>query len=291
MMVTIVAGGGVTLVTDEDTSVSGSAAAIGDPGDTLSYGVSHAAAHGTVVGDAATGAFTYTPNADYFGNDSFDVMVVDGHGGSDTLRVEVTVAPVNDAPKPTTNTPFTATGNEEAAITGTVTLTDPEGDRMTYRVLDAAKNGRVSIDQNGSYTYTGNKDFFGEDKFTVLVTDAFGASTEVPVTVTVNNVQDAPVFKAGTTVNMAVTKEIAANRTFFAIDPDGDTVTYRAGSVHPQHGDLGIDPVRGTVRYTPEDDYLGTDQFTLEARDASGNVSILTAVSYTHLTLPTNREV
>src|SRR5215208_3649030 len=101
-MVTIVAGDGVTLLTDEDTSVSGSAAAIGNPGDVLSYGITRAAANGSVVGGAATGAFTYTPAADFFGNDSFDVTVIDGHGGSDTLRVEVTVAPVNDAPRPTT---------------------------------------------------------------------------------------------------------------------------------------------------------------------------------------------
>src|SRR5689334_6463609 len=99
-MVAIIAGAGITLVPDEDHAVTGSAAAIGNPGDILSYGISSAAPHGTVQGDAATGAFTYTPNPDFFGNDSFAVMVVDGHGGSDTLRVEVTVTPVNDAPRP-----------------------------------------------------------------------------------------------------------------------------------------------------------------------------------------------
>ena len=275
-MVTIVAGDGITLVTDEDRSVSGSATAVGDPGDILSYGVTINPVNGSVAGDAATGVFTYTPIADFFGNDSFDVTVIDGHGGSDTLRVEVTVAPVNDAPRPTSATPATATGNEEAAITGTVAMTDPEGNRMTFRVLDAAKNGRVNIDQNGKYTYTGNKDFFGADTFTVKVTDIFGASTEVPVTVTVANVQDAPVFRVGATTTLSVTTGITSNRTLIAIDPDGEAVTYRIGSAHPQHGDLGLDPVRGTISYTPEEDYLGPDQFTLEARDASGNSTILT---------------
>ncbi|MEX5339269.1 Ig-like domain-containing protein, partial [Pseudomonas paraeruginosa] len=73
-----------------------------------------------------------------------------------------------------------------------------------------------------------------------------------------------------------MTRNIAANRTFFAIDPDGDNVTYHVGSGHPAHGDLGIDPVRGSITYTPEEDYLGADQFTLEAHDAHGNVSVLT---------------
>ena len=276
-MVAIVAGDGVTLVTNEDKSVAGSAAAIGDPGDTLSYGISRAAAHGSVVGNAATGAFVYTPTADFFGSDSFDVMVVDGHGGSDSLRVEVTVAPVNDAPRPASATPFTARGNEEAAITGAVTMTDPENNTpLRYALGDPAQNGRVNIDQSGNYTYTGNKDFFGEDHFTVVVTDSLGAASEVPVTVTVDNVQDAPHFIVGTSAQIAVTKNIAATRSFFAVDPDGEKLTYHAGAVHAVHGDLGIDPQTGAFTYTPDEDYLGTDRFTLEAHDASGGVATLT---------------
>ncbi len=275
-MVSIIAGDGLTLVADEDGIVAGSAAAMSDLGDILSYGVTRIPGHGTVEGDAATGAFTYTPSADFFGSDSFDVTVIDGHGGSDTLRVEVTVLPVNDAPRPATADPLTAAGDEEASIIGAVTMSDPENNRMTFGVGEAPKNGHVNIDQNGNYTYTGKKDFFGEDQFTVRVTDAFGAATEVPVTVTVTNVQDTPRFVTGDSTLMAATIGIAANRSFFATDPDGDVVTYHVGSGHPEHGDLGIDPARGNIVYTPEEDYLGFDQFSIEAHDAFGNVSTLT---------------
>lgn len=65
-----------------------------------------AAAHGTVViddngtpGDATDDRVIYTPNADFFGADSFEYTVSDGFGGTDTGTVTVEVAPVNDAPQ------------------------------------------------------------------------------------------------------------------------------------------------------------------------------------------------
>ena len=56
------------------------------------------ALHGTVSCTAA-GVCTYTPNANYFGSDSFTYGISDGHGGTDTATVSVTVTPVNDLPE------------------------------------------------------------------------------------------------------------------------------------------------------------------------------------------------
>ncbi|WP_299418059.1 Ig-like domain-containing protein, partial [uncultured Sulfitobacter sp.] len=67
-------------------------------GDTLAYAVGTDATNGSVVVDATTGAYTYTPNADFNGTDSFVVTVSDGAGGQTTITVGVTVNPVNDAP-------------------------------------------------------------------------------------------------------------------------------------------------------------------------------------------------
>ena len=66
-------------------------------GDRLSSAVATPPAHGT-LSDHVDGAITYTPDADYNGADSFRYNVSDGHGGTDTATVGVTVTPVNDPP-------------------------------------------------------------------------------------------------------------------------------------------------------------------------------------------------
>ena len=66
-------------------------------GDALSSSVSSAAGNGTAGVDANTGELTYHLNADFFGSDSFTVTVSDG-ALSDSVTVNLTVSPVNDAP-------------------------------------------------------------------------------------------------------------------------------------------------------------------------------------------------
>jgi hypothetical protein len=67
-----------------------------DPdGDTLTWSIQSPASHGvaSASGTGATKAIGYTPAADYHGIDSFIVEVEDGHGGQDTITVNVTVQP------------------------------------------------------------------------------------------------------------------------------------------------------------------------------------------------------
>ncbi|WP_171498100.1 Ig-like domain-containing protein, partial [Acinetobacter ursingii] len=87
-----------SVTTDEDTPVIGNVIGQDVDGDSLSYTVSTNPSHGTVSIDPVTGGYTYTPNANYNGSDSFEVTVADGKGGSTTVTVPVTVTAVNDAP-------------------------------------------------------------------------------------------------------------------------------------------------------------------------------------------------
>ena len=73
-----------------------------DVTDTLTWTLAPAplAAHGTpgVSGTGASPVVTYTPTANYSGSDSFGVQVSDGHGGTDTITVNVTIQAINDPP-------------------------------------------------------------------------------------------------------------------------------------------------------------------------------------------------
>src|SRR5207249_820540 len=88
-----------SLSTDEDEAVSGTLSASDIDGDPLTYAIVTAPQHGTVtITDASTGAFVYTPAANYNGPDSFTFRASDGSLASTPATVSITVRSVDDAP-------------------------------------------------------------------------------------------------------------------------------------------------------------------------------------------------
>ena len=82
---------------NEDTPISGTLVATDVDSPTLTYRLGTQAANGTVVVNP-DGSYTYTPNPDFNGTDSFTFTASDGSGGSNTATVSLTVAAVNDPP-------------------------------------------------------------------------------------------------------------------------------------------------------------------------------------------------
>ncbi|MGE5567308.1 MAG: tandem-95 repeat protein [Parcubacteria group bacterium] len=273
---------------DEDTTITGTVTATDvDTGDTQAYSVvnsgSGAPSHGTVSIDADTGAYSYTPDADYNGSDSFTVTVTDSQGATDTIEVDVTVNPVNDAPVFASDT-ATAGGDEDTAITGTVTATDVDTndavpDTLSYSVVNsgpgAPSHGTVSIDADtGAYSYTPDADYNGSDSFTVTVTDSQGATDTIEVDVTVNPVNDAPVINEGSSdLTPSGNEDAATTGSIVATDVDGDTLTYstpgKGDPGGPTHGSVSFD-TSGGYTYTPDPDYNGSDSFTVTVSDGNG---------------------
>ncbi len=90
------------VVTNEDAPLSSVAIGAADrDGDPLGYAVKDGAGpqKGTVTFDQANGTFTYVPNTDASGSDSFTILVSDGRGGVSEQQVRATINPVNDAPQ------------------------------------------------------------------------------------------------------------------------------------------------------------------------------------------------
>lgn len=86
----------------EDGDVIGQLSATDDDLDSLTFALAAdgGPTHGTVV-ISEDGSFIYTPEANYSGNDSFGYQVSDGQGGFDTATVDLSIAPVADAPQVT----------------------------------------------------------------------------------------------------------------------------------------------------------------------------------------------
>ena len=229
-------------------------------GDTLSVSAVSDGNNGTVTinGD---GTVEYAPEAGFSGTDSFTYTVSDGEL-SDEGTVTVSVGAVNKSPVAVVDS---VTGNEDTAITGNVLDNDldTDGDELTAVLASDPSNGVVVLNVDGSFEYTPNANFSGSDSFTYTVSD--GELTDIgTVNIEVSAVNDAPVATddSGNTVeDTAVTINVLNDDT----DVDGDTLSVSAVS----DGNNGTATINGdgTVEYTPETGFSGTDSFTYTVSD------------------------
>ena len=180
----------------------------------------------------ANGSFTYTPTAGFSGTDSFTYNAKDAGGNpSNTATVTLTVtdnAPVanNDAYSTLAETPLTVT----AAAGVLANDTDADGDPLTAALVTGPANGTLTLNTDGSFTYTPNAGFRGADSFTYQANDGtLNSATPATVTLTVND--NAPVATAdsyATDENTTLTVAAAGVLTNDT-DADGDPLTSRAG--------------------------------------------------------------
>jgi VCBS repeat-containing protein len=142
-------------------------------------------AHGQ-VSLQTDGSFDYTPDANYFGGDSFTYRAKDAQGAaSNAAIVSISVSAVNDQPV-ATNDQYTTSQDVVLNVGSPGVLandTDPDGDNLTAQVVSPASNGTVALNSDGSFTYTPNSGFIGSDAFTYSASDGQLASQ---ATVTLN---------------------------------------------------------------------------------------------------------
>jgi hypothetical protein len=130
-------------------------------GDALSVIGFGQGAHGAVT-IGAGGTLIYTPDANYNGSDSFSYTVSDGHGGTATGTVAVSVNAVNDAPVAASDS-VTTLANIPITVSVLANDSDVDGDQLQVVGVTAAANGAVVINANGTITYTPNPGFTGAD--------------------------------------------------------------------------------------------------------------------------------
>ena len=158
-------------------------------GDTLSVTGAGSAAHGTVTSSAS--GVTYAPHPDFFGNDSFTYTISDGHGGSDTATVFVTVTNVNDAPVALANS-YSVNQDTPLTISAPGVLgndSDVDGDALTAALLANVLHGSLLLNPSGGFTYHPNPAFAGTDSFTYRAQDGATQSNTAQVTIQVLDTQ------------------------------------------------------------------------------------------------------
>ncbi len=207
-----------------------------------------------------SGVATITPTADWNGKETITFTATDPSGESVSQTVNFTVAPVADivADKATvvedTPTIIKVLGNDTF-----------EGDDkvVSLDTNNGPANGTVSVNPDGSVTYTPNDNYHGTDSFTYIVTSG-GVSESTTVSVDVTPVNDAPVAKddiATTQEDTAVTIDVLPNDS----DVDGDKLSIESASVPKEQGTVEV--VNGKLVFTPAENFNGDAKITYTVTD------------------------
>ena len=248
---------------------------------------------GDVIAMEAVDGLRFTPLAAPAGLEAqfqFTPVFSDGRSG-DAVTVELyLLAEANGAPV-AENLELTTYKN--VAVTAQFSAVDPEGDLLTYHILNKPARGAVTMPEDGSseFVYTPYENKTGKDSFTYVAVDAVGNSSD-PATV---KFQFTPVFSDGRSgdavtvelyllaeangapvaenLELTTYKNVAVTAQFSAVDPEGDLLTYHILN-KPARGAVTM-PEDGSSEfvYTPYENKTGKDSFTYVAVDAVGNSS------------------
>ncbi len=226
------------------------------------------------------GTFSYTPNQNFNGGDTFEYEVCDDGFpmACNTEMVYITVTPVNDEPTPVDDTGVV---QEDASISGNLKNndTDPDGDNfvLTSTPITQPANGSLFILSSGFYAYTPNPDFNGTDSFEYEICDDGNPvlCAIATVNITINPVNDAPTAVADalyTTTDSILIANVLTNDS----DIDGDMLSANTTIVsNPVNGTVSIQ-ANGDITYQSNSGYSGIDAFDYEVCDPSGLCSTTT---------------
>ena len=211
----------------------------------------------------ADGTFTYTPDQNFSGRDSFTYTATDGEATSGPATVTIDVTPEDDAPVAVDQH---IDVSEDTPVTFAAHVSDPDGGTLTLAPSSGPAHGTVTY-AGTDITYNPDQNYSGADEFTYIVTDDTGLTATAEVTVTVSNVDDAPVA-----VNQRIDTLEDTAVTFSAQVSDPDIDATLSLSTDPDNA-----PAHGSVSYTgtsitydPDENFSGSDEFSYVVTDDSG---------------------
>jgi|GEM_PF-1162186 len=227
------------------------------------------------------GTITYSHDGSSTSTDSFTYTVEDDDGATSNEATVFLTIEENQPPTANDDNATVRTGN---AVTINVLNNDSDLDGVlipdTVTVVDSPNYGTITVNPNGTITYSHDGSSTSTDRFTYTVEDDDGAtSNEATVFLTIEENQPPTANDDNATVRTGntVTINVLSNDS----DPDGvlvpDTVTVVDS---PNYGNITVNP-NGTITYSHDGSSSGTDSFTYTVEDNDGATSNLANVSIT----------
>jgi uncharacterized delta-60 repeat protein len=285
-----------TITVTEDTPSSGTLSASDPDSAALTFSIVDNGSKGTaVVTNAATGAFSYTPNANATGSDSFTFKAHDGDADSNVATISVSITPVDDAP---TISALTNQTIDEDQPTGALdfTVNDIDTSTATWSVSAASSDltlvpsegmafGGADNSSNRTITVTPAANQSGTATISVTFSSEAGSTATRSFTVTVNSVNDAPTI--GAIANQTLDEDHATGALAFTVgDIEGATLTVTATPSDPvlvPNGGIALtgSGANRSAVVTPAPDRNGTATITLTVTDGALTASTTFTVTVT----------
>ncbi len=246
------------------------------------------------------GSFTYTHNGSETINDSFAYKVNDGFADGNTVTVTITVTPVNDIPLAIPDSYTVNEGNvlNVNSATGVLTNdTDAEGDGIISILVGSVSHGNLTLNADGSFTYTHDGSETTIDSFTYKVNDGTADGNTVLVNITITPANDVPVIndivKSGDEDNTIQFSALDFTEKF--LDNDGNPLVKILISTLPSNGTVRINGTAvnindeilvadlGNLTFSPDANWSGNNSFTWNAWDganyAATNANIVITIN------------
>ncbi len=186
----------------------------------------------------------------------FTYQIIDADGDTSIATLTITIMGANDAPVASVDAISTP---EDTPVDGQITASDVDGDSLSFDLVAQPDGGTVTLNENGTFTFTPDANVNGDVSFSVTVDDGHGGTTTVEVTVTVTPVNDTPVATPDTNSTsedtpLVVNKDsgVLANDS----DVDGDSLSVSG---------FTIEGVTGTFEPGETVAIEGVGKFTLNA--------------------------
>lgn len=228
-----------------------------------------------------SGDFTYTPEIHFFGDDSFVYKITDSEGASAEANVEINISNVNDNPiisddSLTLNSDLTLTIEPDQLLAND---SDSDGDELAVltELITLPSFGTVTVNSDGSFSYSANADFIDSDSFVYQVSDGQGGLSEGTIFILLDVSDEFPVAQDDI-YRIEEDSTLVIDDVIFGVlanDSDINDRTYQlADSLLelPQNGQLNFSQ-DGTFTYIPNSDFFGSDQFQYQIINSAGNTA------------------
>jgi VCBS repeat-containing protein len=244
--------------------------------DNITVALGETTSRGTVSLNA-DGSFTYAPPNGEIQDDSFSYFIKFGTNQTKPATVKIKINPpggFNSAPVAIDDLYSTAPATDlQIPAPGLIFNDyDKDNDQLYASLEKSPQNGTVTINENGSFTYTPKKNFTGKDVFTYSLSDhKLNSEIDGKVTITVSKesaanhppiaINDYYEINEDLILNMGNKGPLSNDS-----DQDGNPLTLTLIS-HPEHGKFYFDKKSNTYLYIPNWGFTGADRFSYIACD------------------------
>ena len=255
-------GANINVTTNQEESLMIKLIGTDVEGDLISFEYTEAS-NGVIASTEDPNIIEYTPNASFYGEDSFTYTVSDEESTSSSYTVGILVYElINLSPTLSSTNTITSAGSE---VSVQLVGNDPEGLDLSFSISKQAEHGMATLSTTGLLQYTPNKGYTGSDTVNVLASDGSKSSEPAQIVISVVEANNTP--PVGISNSVSIYNNTSTNLILEAVDSDGDPMTY---SVHtsPSSGTLS-QIVDSLVVYTPKEGFSGEDTFEIVANDGT----------------------